>query len=257
LGLKAAKAVEDKILELGAGKVAAFIGEPIMGAGGVIMPPATYWPEIQRICKEHGVLLIADEVISGFGRTGHWFASDHYDIKPDFMTLAKGISSGYLPLSAVMVGDRVADLLIEEGGEFFHGFTYSGHPVCCAVALENIRILEAEGIVDRVRDDLGPYLAKGLHALGEHPLVGEIRAMGLIAGLELVKDKTTRLHFDKIGDVGIICREHCIERGVIVRAVRDIMVMAPPLVITRDEIDRLIAGLRGALDDTAKDLGIS
>lgn len=256
-GLKAAKAVEDKILELGADKVAAFFGEPIMGAGGVLMPPESYWPEIQRICKEHDILLVADEVICGFGRTGHWFASDHYKIEPDFMTLAKGISSGYLPLSAVMVGDRVADLLIQEGGEFAHGFTYSGHPVCCAVALENIRIMERDGIVGRVHDELGPYLAKGLHALEDHPLVGEVRVMGLIAGIELVKDKASRTHFDKVGDVGVTCRDHCIERGVIVRAVRDIMVMAPPLVITKEEIDRLLAGLRGALDDTAKDLGIS
>ena len=255
-GLQAAKAVEDKILELGADKVAAFIGEPIMCAGGVITPPMSYWPEVQRICKEHDVLVIADEVICGFGRTGHWFASDLYGIKPDFMTLAKGISSGYLPLSAVMVGDRVADLLIAEGGEFAHGFTYSGHPVCCAVALENLRILEREGIVEKVRDELGPYLAEGLQSLADHPLVGEVRVVGLIAGLELVKDKAKRAHFENSGDVGVICRDHCIERGVIVRAVRDIMVMAPPLVIGKPEIDKIVEALRGALDDTAKELGM-
>ena len=241
---------------MGADKVAAFIGEPIMGAGGVITPPMSYWPEVQRICKEHDVLVIADEVICGFGRTGHWFASDLYGIKPDFMTLAKGISSGYLPLSAVMVGDRVADLLIAEGGEFAHGFTYSGHPVCCAVALENLRILEREGIVEKVRDELGPYLAEGLQSLADHPLVGEVRVVGLIAGLELVKDKAKRAHFENSGDVGVICRDHCIERGVIVRAVRDIMVMAPPLVIGKAEIDKIVEALRGALDDTAKELGM-
>ena len=177
-GLKAARALETKILELGPERCAAFIGEPIQGAGGVIMPPSTYWPEIQRICRQYDLLLIADEVICGFGRTGHWFASELYGIKADFMTLAKGITSGYVPLSAAMIGDRVADVLIASG-EFDHGFTYSGHPVSCAVALENIRILKDEKMVERVHDETGPYLEKRLQELLDHPLVGEVRAPGL------------------------------------------------------------------------------
>src|SRR5262245_37930578 len=178
-GLKAARALEDKILELGAYNVAAFFGEPIQGAGGVVIPPSTYWPEIQRICRKYDVLLVADEVICGFGRTGHWFASDHFGIRPDFMTMAKGITSGYLPLSAAMVGDRVAKTLFNSG-DFNHGYTYSGHPVACAVALENIRILREEGIVDRVHNDTGPYLAQRLQELNVHPLVGEVRSLGFI-----------------------------------------------------------------------------
>ena len=152
-GLKAAKALEDKILALGADKVAAFFAEPIQGAGGVIIPPETYWPEIQRICQKYDVLLVADEVICGFGRTGHWFASDYFKIKPDFMTLAKGLTSGYLPLSAVMVCDRVAKVLFDS--DLSHGYTYSGHPVACAVALENIRIIREEKMVERVHDETG------------------------------------------------------------------------------------------------------
>ena len=256
-GLKAARAVEEKILELGADQVAAFIGEPIMGAGGVLMPPDSYWPEIQRICKEHDVLLIVDEVICGFGRTGHWFGSDLLGITPDIMPMAKGLTSGYLPLSAVMVGERISASLIEEGGEFVHGFTYSGHPVACAVALENIRIIEAEGLIERVREDTGPYLQASLRqAVADHPLVGEVRGVGLIGAIELVKDRANREHFEPVGEVGAKCRDHCVANGLVMRAVRDAMVFSPPLVISRGEIDELVARVKHAIDLTAKDLGV-
>ncbi len=256
-GRAAAKAVEDKILELGADKVAAFIGEPVMGAGGVLVPPDSYWPEIQRICREHDVLLIADEVICGFGRMGHWFGSDLYGIEPDLMPMAKGLTSGYLPLSALMVGDRVAGTLIEDGGEFFHGFTYSGHPVACAVALENIRILEQEKLIERVREDTGPYLQSALRAaLEDHPLVGEVRGVGLIGAIELVEDRAGRKHFEPAGRVGAICRDHCFASNLIMRAVRDAMVFSPPLIISREEIDQLVEGAKHCIDRTAKDLGV-
>ena len=202
-GLKAARALEEKIQELGPEHCAAFIGEPIQGAGGVIIPPDSYWPEIQRICRKYDLLLIADEVICGFGRTGHWFASEMFGIKADFMTMAKGITSGYVPLSAVMIGDRVAELLIDSG-DFSHGYTYSGHPVSCAVALENIRILREEKIVQRVHDETGPYLAKRLAELNDHPLVGETRLRGFMGAIELVKDKKTRQTFEPVGR----CRHH-------------------------------------------------
>ena len=255
-GLQAARAVEDKILELGADTVAAFIGEPIQGAGAVIIPPESYWPEVQRICAKHDVLLIVDEVICGFGRTGHMFASEYYGLKPDLMTLAKGLTSGYLPLSAVMVGDRVADTLISKGGEFYHGFTYSGHPVACAVALANIKIIEDEKLVQRTHDQTGPHLAEHLAELAGHPIVGEVRSLGLIGAVEMVKDKAGRGHFDDLGATGTICRDHCIEGGLILRAVRDVMVMSPPLSITIAEIDELMRILRQALDRTAKDVGM-
>ena len=252
-GLFAARKLEEKILELGADKVGAFIAEPIQGAGGVLIPPKTYFPEIQRICRKYDVLLIADEVICGFGRTGRWFASEHFDIRPDFMTLAKGITSGYLPLSAVMVGDRVAAAL-SQGGEFAHGFTYSGHPVPCAVALENIRILKDEGIIERVAVETGPYLQKRLKELESHPLVGEVRGLGFIAAIELVKDKKGREFFDPIGEVGLICRDHCFANGVVLRATRDTMLVSPPLVMSRGQIDELVDGARRCLDLTARDV---
>ena len=252
-GLHAARELERKILDLGAEQVAAFIAEPVMGAGGVIIPPATYFPEIQRICKQYDVLLIADEVICGFGRTGRWFGSEHFDIRPDFMTLAKGITSGYLPLSAVMVGDRVADGLMA-GGEFAHGFTYSGHPVACAVALENIRILKDEGIVERVATETGPYLQARLKELEAHPLVGEVRGLGFIAAIELVKDKARRQFFDPAGEVGLICRDHCFSNGVVMRATRDTMLVSPPLVMSRGEIDELVEAALKCLDLTARDV---
>lgn len=253
-GIAAAQALEERIQELGADNIAAFIAEPIQGAGGVIIPPASYFPEIQRICRNHDILFIVDEVITGFGRTGNWFASETFDLKPDMMTLAKGLSSGYAPISAVMVGGRVAETLIEEGGEFFHGFTYSGHPVACAVALENLRIMEQEKMVDRVRSDIGPYLQDGLRSLADHPLVGEVRGVGLIGAVELVKDKDGPVFFDPVGRVGTICRDHCFANNLVMRAVRDAMVCSPSLVITRPEIDRLIKTLRVCLDKTLADL---
>jgi putrescine---pyruvate transaminase len=253
LGLKAARALETKILELGPERCAAFIGEPIQGAGGVIMPPSTYWPEIQRICRQYDLLLIADEVICGFGRTGHWFASEFYGIKADFMTLAKGITSGYVPLSAAMIGDRVADVLIASG-EFDHGFTYSGHPVSCAVALENIRILRDEKLVERVHGETGPYLEKRLQELLDHPLVGEVRLKGFIGAIELVKDKKTRQTYQPVGEIGTICRDHCFAIGLVMRATRDTMLISPPLSWTRTEIDEFIALTRRALDLTLADV---
>ena len=194
-GLATAHALEAKINEIGADKVAAFIGEPIQGAGGVIIPPDTYWPEIQRICDEYGILLISDEVITGFGRLGEWFGADYFGTTPDFMPFAKGVTSGYLPLGGVLVSDRVADVLVEKAGEFAHGYTYSGHPAACAVAIANLKILQREKLVERVRDDIGPYLQSRWSALADHPLVGEARSKGLVAALELVRDKASRARF--------------------------------------------------------------
>jgi putrescine---pyruvate transaminase len=249
-GLKAARALEEKILELGADRVAAFIGEPIQGAGGVIIPPDSYWPEIQRICDRHGILLVADEVICGFGRTGHWFGSDLYGIRPDLMTIAKGLSSGYLPIGGVLVADRVADVLIDKGGEFAHGYTYSGHPVACAVASVNLTLLQQENLVARTRDEMGPYLAAKWRQLAEHPLVGEARSMGLIGALELVRDKATRRFFDPRGEVGTICRDFCFQNGLIMRAVRDTLIISPPLVISREQVDELAEKAWRCLDLT-------
>jgi putrescine aminotransferase len=253
-GLKAAGWLEEKILELGADKVAAFIGEPVQGAGGVIVPPDSYWPEIQRICDRYGVLLVSDEVICGFGRTGHWFGCETFGFKPDLMTFAKGVTSGYVPLGGVMVGDRIANVLIEQGGEFNHGYTYSGHPVACAVALANIRVLQRERIVERVHGDTGPYLAEQFATLMDHPLVGEVQTCGLMGAVQLVKDKATLATFDPALGIGMVCRGHCFGNGLIMRAVGDRMIVAPPLVITRAQIDEMMALIRRCLDLTLADV---
>jgi len=252
-GLKAAGWLEQKILEIGADKVAAFIGEPVQGAGGVIVPPDTYWPEIQRICDKYGVLLVSDEVICGFGRTGHWFGCERFGAKPDLMTFAKGVTSGYIPLGGVMVGDRMAQVMIEQGGEFNHGYTYSGHPVACAVALANIRLIQRERLVEKVRDDLGPYLAAHYAELARHPLVGEAQTCGLMAALQIVKDKATGQGFDPSLEVGMLCRGHCFDNGLIMRAVGDRMIIAPPLVMTRAQIDEMAGLIRRVLDLTLAD----
>jgi len=253
-GIRAASWLEDKILEVGADKVAAFIGEPVQGAGGVIIPPKTYWPEIQRICDKYGVLLICDEVICGFGRLGKWFGSQLLGAKPDLMTFAKGVTSGYIPLGGVVVSKRVAEVLIEKGGEFNHGYTYSGHPVACAVALANIDILEKEGLVDRVRNETGPYLAEKYAELSNHPLVGGAETCGLVAGFVLMKDKANHIAFDEELAVGMICRGHCFANGLIMRAVGDRMIIAPPLVTTKAQIDEMIALIYKCLDATLEDL---
>jgi putrescine aminotransferase len=249
-GRSAARALEEKIIEIGPEHVAAFIGEPIQGAGGVIIPPSTYWPEIQRIVDRYGILMVADEVICGFGRTGAWFGSDYYGIRPDLMSIAKGMSSGYMPIGGVMVSDRVAETLIERGGEFHHGFTYSGHPVACAVACATLRILQNERVIDRVRDDIGPYLQRSWATLAGHPLVGEVRGLGLFGALELVRSKDPIVPFADPGTVGTLCRDSCIRNGLVMRAVRDTMIIAPPLVITHEEVDELVAKARCSLDDT-------
>lgn len=250
-GIKAAQSLETKILELGENNVAAFIAEPFQGAGGVIIPPSTYWPEIKRILAKYDILLVVDEVISGFGRTGEWFASQYYDLKPDLMPIAKGLSSGYLPIGGVIVGDRVANTLIEKGGDFNHGFTYSGHPVAAAVALKNIELLEDEGIVERVKNDISPYLQKRWLELAEHPIVGETRGMGMVAGLELVKDKATNERIVPNSKAGGICRDYSMANGLIMRPCGDTMIISPPLVISHAEVDELIEKAKKTLDQTA------
>jgi putrescine---pyruvate transaminase len=255
-GRFAAQALERRIQELGPETVGAFIGEPIQGAGGVIIPPPGYWAEVQRICRAYDLLLIVDEVISGFGRTGHWWGSERFAIAPDIITAAKGLSSGYLPIAAVLVGARVGEALFAAGQEWTHGFTYSGHPVSAAVALANLRLIEQEGLHERARGPIGTYFAKALSTLAEHPLVGEVRSCGLIAALELVEDKAQRRYFPPARRVGLTCRDHCFANGLVMRAVRDAMVLAPPLIITEAEIDELVARAHGALDLTARDLDL-
>ena len=252
-GLRAAGWLEQKILEIGPEKVAAFIGEPVQGAGGVIIPPVTYWPEIQRIVDKYGILLVSDEVICAFGRVGHWFAYEKFGYKPDLVTFAKAITSGYIPLGGVMVGNRVAKVLIEQGGEFNHGYTYSGHPVACAVALANLEIMEREKLVGRVRDDVGPYLAQQFAKLSDHPLVGVAETCGLMAGLVLVKDKAHKTPFPSELEVGMRCRAHCFANGLIMRAVGDRMIIAPPLTITHAQIDELMGLIHKVLDLTLAD----
>jgi putrescine aminotransferase len=253
-GLKAARELEQKILEIGPDKVAAFIGEPVQGAGGVIIPPRTYWPEVQRIVDRYGILFASDEVICGFGRTGEWFGCEHFGTRPDFMTLAKAITSGYQPLGALMVADRVAQVLVGEGGEFFHGFTYSGHPVAAAVANANLEILERERIVERVRTEIAPYWAARWRELADHPLVGEARTLGLFGALELVPRKPSRAFFPERGTVGTRCRDLSVKNGLVMRAVWDTMIAAPPLVITPAEIDELVSKAVQTLDQLHQEL---
>ncbi len=247
-GLEVARELERKIDELGEDRVAAFVAEPIQGAGGVIIPPETYWPEIARICRERNILLVSDEVICGFGRLGSWFGYQHYGVEPDLAPIAKGLSSGYLPIGGVMVSDRVADVMVEELGDFYHGFTYSGHPVCAAAALENLRIIEEEGLVERIRDDIGPYFAAAWKSLENHEVVGEAESVGLMGGLQLAADKSTRRRYAKPDDIGTLVRNHCVENGLIMRATGDRMLASPAFTIARSEIDEMVETLRKGLD---------
>ncbi|QNA90604.1 aspartate aminotransferase family protein [Massilia sp. Dwa41.01b] len=257
-GLLAAGWLEEEILAVGPENVAAFIGEPVQGAGGVIIPPATYWPEVQRICDKYGILLVADEVICGFGRLGTWFGCELMGFQPDLISFAKGVTSGYVPLGGVLVGERVAHALIEKGGDFNHGFTYSGHPVACAAALANLRILREERLIEKVALETGPHLAAAFSKLAQHPLVGYADSCGMVAGLNLVREKGPTLHdcmpFERALHVGMLCRGHMFEQGVIMRAVGDRMIVAPPLVMTKSEIDAMAARIWACLDLTQADV---
>jgi putrescine aminotransferase len=253
-GLRAARALEEEILAAGPENVAAFAGEPVQGAGGVKIPPESYWPEVQRIVDKYGILLLADEVITGFGRLGTWFASQHYGIRPDLITFAKAATSGYIPLSGVIVDDKIVDALMAHDDDFHHGYTFSGHPVACAVALKNLEIMEREKLVPRVKEFSGPALAKLLARFKDHPLVGEVRSIGLLGAIELVADKGKRLRFADPGRVGLICRDHFFREGFIMRAVFDTMVTAPPLIWAQEQFDEAEEAIRRALDLTLNDV---
>ena len=252
-GLRIAQQLEAKIVELGAHTVAAFIGEPIQGAGGVIIPPDSYWPEIQRICRKYDILLCSDEVICGFGRTGAWWGCETMGYEPDMITFAKGVTSGYIPLGGVLMTDKVAKV-IHEGGELGHGYTYSGHPVACAVGLENVALIRDHKMVETVRDITGPRLKAGFELLAAHPLVGLAETRGLMGGLVLVKNKSTHEMFASDLGVGMVCRGHCFDNGLVMRAVGDRMIIAPPLVMTVAQIDELLAAITLCLDKTLADI---
>jgi len=248
-GMRAAMALQERIEALGAENIAAFIAEPVQGAGGVIVPPETYWPEIQRICKAYDILLVADEVICGFGRTAQWFGSDTYHIQPDLMAIAKGLSSGYLPIGGVVVSDRVAEGL-ERGGEFNHGYTYSGHPVCAAVALANIELMQRERIVEHAASTIAPHFQKSLARLAEHPFVGQIRGVGMLGAIQLAPDKSANAGFAKEGDTGAACRDIAGQHGLVMRAVDDAMILSPPLIISTEQIDELFAIAERSIEET-------
>ncbi|MEO0621132.1 MAG: aspartate aminotransferase family protein [Pseudomonadota bacterium] len=250
-GLARARELEAAIDRIGEGRVCAFIAEPIQGAGGVIVPPETYWPEIARICAEREILLVADEVICGFGRTGNWWGSETYGITPDLMPIAKGMTSAYVPMGGVLISDRVAGPVMEHAGEFVHGYTYSGHPAACAAGLANLRILQEERLVERVRDRVGPYLQERWLRLADHPLVGEARMVGLIGAIELVADKATRTRFPEEGTTGMQARDLSLANGLVMRATRDTMLISPPLCITEEECDQLVERAQKTLDDLA------
>jgi len=252
-GLERAQQLEKAINDLGENRVAAFIAEPIQGAGGVIIPPSTYWPEIQRICDKYEILLIADEVICGFGRTGNWFGSQTMGIRPHIMTIAKGLSSGYAPIGGSLVCDEVAAVI--GACEFNHGYTYNAHPVAAALALENLRILDEDGIIERVKSDTGPYLQEKWSTLAEHPLVGEAKIAGMMGSIALTPHKESRAAFaSDAGTVGYICRERCFANNLIMRHVGDRMIVSPPLVIEKDDIDKLISLAWKSLDECHAEL---
>ncbi|MGA9795925.1 MAG: aminotransferase [Rhizomicrobium sp.] len=250
-GARAAAALEERILAIGPHRVAAFVAEPVQGAGGVIIPPSNYWPLVEAICRKYGVLLVCDEVICGFGRLGRWFGFQHFGIKPDMVPMAKGLSSGYLPISAVGVSNEIVETLRSVDAPFMHGYTYSGHPTAAAVALRNIQILEDEGLIRRTAEDTGPYLAGRLATLSDHPLVGEARSLGLIGAIEIVADKNTNRRFGrKTGQAGAIVRDRCIENGLMVRAIKDTLVLSPPLIVRHDEIDWIVSIISRSLDES-------
>jgi putrescine---pyruvate transaminase len=253
-GTAYARALEQVILDAGPETVAAVVAEPVQGAGGVIVPPQDYFPQVRQICDRHGVLLISDEVITGFGRTGRWFGLDHWGVKADLMVFAKGVTSGYLPLSGVMVTRQVHEILKSQRGPFAHGFTYSGHPTACALALRNLQIVEDEDLVARSAE-LGGRLLAGLQKLRRHELVGDVRGLGLLAGVELVRDRDSKESFDPALGVARRVWLAALEEGVIVRPLPgDVIAMSPPLTISAEEVDRLVDTLDRTIGAVATSL---
>jgi len=249
---------ENKIIELGADNVAAFIAEPIMGAGGVIVAPPGYHKRMKEVCEKYGMLYISDEVVTAFGRLGHFFASEEvFDIVPDIITSAKGISSGYIPLSATILSDKIYDVISdgpqEEGALFTHGFTYAGHPVSCAAGIANIRIMEDGMLCDHVQQ-IGPYFKQQLETLSDLDIVGDVRGSHFMLCVENVKDKKTKELFDANVNIGKRIAVHCQNRGVIVRPIGHLNVLSPPLTLSRDEIDILVSTLRESIKATMDDL---
>lgn len=248
-----ARELEELIQKEGPETVAAFIGEPLQGAGGVLIPPKGYWEKIQAVLKKYDVLLIADEVITGFGRTGNLFGSETFGLKPDMMTLAKQLSSAYMPISAVLVTDEIYQAIADNSdklGSFGHGYTYSAHPVAAAVALETLKIYEERKIVEHVRA-VAPRLQDGLRRFAKHPLVGEVRGIGLIAAVELVADKATKAPFDPVGKVGAYFAAQAQAHGVIFRNLGDTIACCPPMIISEAEIDEVLTAFEKALEETA------
>lgn len=245
-----AESLDRQIQDEGPETVAAFIAEPVMGAGGVIVPPKTYFEKIQAVLKKYDVLFIADEVICGFGRTGNMFGSETYNLKPDMMTMAKALSSAYMPISAVLINEKVFSVLSENSdkiGTFGHGFTYSGHPVPAAVAVETLKIYEERDIVGHVRGVMGRFQNR-LQAFASHPLVGEVRGVGLVGAVELVRDKETKEPFDPSHAVGAYVTAQAQENGLILRAMGDSVAFSPPLIITEAEIDDMFDRFEKALE---------
>ena len=250
-GLWAANELAKKIDELGEDNIAAFIAEPIQGAGGVIIPPDTYWPAVQKILDERDILFVSDEVICGFGRTGNLFGFQTYGTKPDLITFAKAVTNGYMPLGGSLVSDKVADVLLGHGGEFAHGLTYSGHPASCAAGLATMDVLQNTSILESSANDLAPYFAQALESLVDHPVVGQVRAKGLVAAVELVKDKGSRERLAPESGGAVYTRDRAIENGLMVRQTGDAMIMSPPFVTSTEEVDALVSKLTLALDRTA------
>jgi 4-aminobutyrate--pyruvate transaminase len=247
-----ADSLEQRILSEGPDTVAAFIAEPIMGAGGVLLPPATYWEKIQAVLRKYDVLLIADEVICGFGRTGEMWGTTVYGLKPDMIACAKALSSGYMPIGAVLVSEAIYAALVKQSekiGVFSHGFTYSGHPVTSAVALETLNIYEKDDILSHVRR-MAPRMQAGLRRFADHPLVGEVRGIGLIGAIELVQDRATKAPFDPAQAVGPFLAKRAHQHGLILRALGDSIAFCPPLIIDESEIDLMLERFALALDDT-------
>jgi adenosylmethionine-8-amino-7-oxononanoate aminotransferase len=248
IGQAAARQLEEKILAEGPDTVGAFIAEPVQGAGGVIVPPDDYFANIRRVCDKYEVLFIADEVITGFGRTGSWFALGRWGVEPDIMAFAKGVTSGYLPLGGIMISDKIRDAVLSAPYEdrWMHAFTYSGHPTCCAVGLKNVEIIEKEGLLKNAAV-MGTRLLEGLKTLYDFAAVGDVRGLGLMAAVELVGDRSTKTPTDPAQKVGERIREECMRRGLYTRARGDVLMLSPALVITAAQVDRVVEIIREAL----------